>query len=170
MLADEAATSIAAKDMNSSSVAVPALDLKPFLRKSLRNYWQRSWDNETSNKLHVIKPQLGNWPPISKTRRTEVIICRLRIGHTYGTHSYLLTGDEPPTCGKCGTTLTVLHVLLECHALEAHRKKYFRLPYRQQVPLHPAMFLGNDPLFESKSILAFINDVGVLDVIHPRDS
>lgn len=24
------------------------------------------WDTETSNKLHIIKPQLGNWPPISK--------------------------------------------------------------------------------------------------------
>lgn len=77
-------------------------------------------------------------------------MCRLRIGHTYSTRSYLLTGDDPPIRGKCGKTLTVLHVLLECRNIDAQRKKHFRFSYRQQFPVRPGMFLGNDPLFDSR--------------------
>ena len=32
----------------------------------------------------------------------NLIINRLRIGHTRLTHSYLLSGDDQPTCNTCG--------------------------------------------------------------------
>lgn len=51
------------------------------------------------------------------------MFCRLRIGHAYGTHSYLLTGGEPPLCGRYGKRLIILHVLVECREAEAEQKK-----------------------------------------------
>jgi len=42
---------------------------------------------------------------------------RLRIGHYHPTHSYLLFGDDPPTCEFCGLPLTVKHILVECTKL-----------------------------------------------------
>lgn len=168
VLADQMATSIILRAINPTAT-VPATDLKPFLRKKLRSHWQRLWDTEINNKLHLIKPQLGYWPSATRTRRTDVLFCRLRIGHTYGTHSFLLTGDEPPTCGRCGERLTVLHVLLECPEAERERKKYFPLAYRYHLPLHPIMFLGEEPLFDAKSVLGFLKDV-VLNVFSPTSS
>ena len=55
------------------------------------------------------------------------MLCRLRTGHTYATHGYLLCGGDKPLCPRCGTALTVKHVLLECQPLEAARRRYFGL-------------------------------------------
>jgi len=44
--------------------------------------------------------------------RDEIIIHRLRIGHTYLTHGHLLRGETPPRCLDCQVDLTVEHVLL----------------------------------------------------------
>lgn len=165
MLADETAGATVAAG-NNSSIVVPAGDLKHFVRRKLCSYWQRLWDLQRHNKLHVIKPKLDYWPPVSKVRRTEVIFCRLRIGHTYATHGYILIDGEPPVCAKCGRPLTVLHVLLECHHLEEYRRKHFPLPRRQHLPLHPAMFLGNDPFFNHEAVLKFLEDVQFPHVIY----
>ena len=45
------------------------------------------------NKLHSIKPSLGEWQPNYRIdRKEEVTLARLRIGHTFITHSFLLKG------------------------------------------------------------------------------
>nr|XP_054932011.1 uncharacterized protein LOC129387238 [Dermacentor andersoni]XP_054932012.1 uncharacterized protein LOC129387238 [Dermacentor andersoni] len=168
VLADQMATSISLHAVNPTA-SVPVTDLKPFLRRKLRNNWQRMWDEEINNKLHVIKPQLGFWSPVTKSRRTDVLFCRLRIGHTFGTHNFLLTGNERPTCGRCGERRTVLHVLLECREAESERRKHFFLAFRQHIPLHPVMLLGPEPLFDTDAFLGFLEDV-VLHVISPTRS
>ena len=46
------------------------------------------------NKLHSIKPSLGEWQPNYRIdRKKEVTSARLRIGHTFITHSFLLKGE-----------------------------------------------------------------------------
>lgn len=156
VLADQLAASAHEDSVVSAPRPVPALDLKPFLKQKVRAHWQSLWDRERHNKLHVIKPQLANWPPESKSRHTEVTLTRLRIGHMHSTHSYLLSGGDPPLCDKCGEPLTVLHVLIECRELDPLRKKHFPLPYRQHMPLHPSMFLGSEAFFKYQSLLAFL--------------
>ena len=46
-------------------------------------------------------------PKSSLSRRDQVVINRLRIGHTRCTHSYLLTGADQPECTTCQCPLTV---------------------------------------------------------------
>lgn len=168
-LADELASSAHAHASN-SSVSVPLMDLKPLLKKKLKAHWQCLWDRQTHNKLHVIKPNIEYWPPVAKTRHTQVTLCRLRTGHTYTTHSYLLSGGDQPTCETCGEPLTVLHVLLQCAQLEALRRKHFKMKLGQHLPLHPAMFLGRDPMFKIQSLLAFLKDIHFFHTIFPGDS
>ena len=57
-----------------------------------------------------------------KNRKEEVTLSRLRIGHTWITHSYLLEGKQQPMCYACQTKYTVKHILIECTDL-AHIKK-----------------------------------------------
>nr|CAH7735220.1 unnamed protein product [Callosobruchus chinensis] len=52
--------------------------------------------------------------PKELTRREQVILCRLRIGHTNLTHSHLLTRGTTPRCTNCDEILTVKHFLSEC--------------------------------------------------------
>jgi hypothetical protein len=66
------------------------------------------WNLSDNYKLKLIKPILNNTPPIPQTNRnTDVILTRLRIGHTHCTHSHILRGEEPPQCKTCKQTLTV---------------------------------------------------------------
>ena len=75
--------------------------------------------------LYLLKPTLG--PPKKYkylTRAEEVVITRLRIGHTKATKSPILSRGPPTTC-HCGLTLTIDHMLLECAALQEIRDKYY---------------------------------------------
>ena len=73
-----------------SNFKLPCTDFKPFINRYILSKWQLSWDRATFNKLHEIKPVLGKNTIYRSLRREEVVLTRLRIGHTRLTHSYLL--------------------------------------------------------------------------------
>ena len=63
--------------------------------------------------LQAIRPTVGGHQPKSSlSRRDEVVVKRLRIGHTWCTHSYLLTGEDQPECTTCQCPLTVKHTVV----------------------------------------------------------
>ena len=57
--------------------------------------------------------------------RNAVIIHKLRIGHTWLTDSYLLSGTDQPECLACHCPLTAKHILIECPALTSTCNKHF---------------------------------------------
>ena len=87
--ADSAAKS--ALDLTPDKSRIPYTDMKPTINKFLHTKWQQQWSNNIHNKLFQIQPTLGEWRPASrKSRREQVVISRLRIGHTRLTHSFIL--------------------------------------------------------------------------------
>ena len=44
----------------------------------------------------------------------ESVLVRMRIGHTYLTHWFLLQKEEPPRCIAYDFRLTVKHILFDC--------------------------------------------------------
>ena len=109
-------------------------DFKPCIKKYLRQKWQVSWDDAINNKLHAIKPILGEWTPSYRTiRREEVVIARIRIGHTYITHSYILKGEDPPECVSCNVPFTVKHFMTTCTDLQPTRDKYYNVHDMQEL-------------------------------------
>ena len=121
----------AAKDALSLEVLsfkVPFSDFKPLINNFIKNVWQQSWSDPANqnNKLFTIKPGVCEWLPGLRTnRREEIILARLRIGHSYITHSYLLKGEEEPQCIPCNAPLTVKHVLVDCVDLAPTRQRFF---------------------------------------------
>ena len=82
-----------------SMFEIPSNDLKPFINNYVLSQWQASWDTVVFNMLHAIKPNMENDSSTIRNLRTEeVVITRLRIGHTQITHSYLLNHEEQPVC------------------------------------------------------------------------
>ena len=73
-----------------------------------------SWNAAVFNKLHSIKPSLSKWQPSCRVDRKEVTLTRLRIGHTFITHSFLLKGEDWPLSIPCQETFSVKHFLLDC--------------------------------------------------------
>ena len=57
---------------------------------------QNKWNELAYNKLHEIKTVVGKIPAFIYHRKDDSVIRRLRIGHTYFTHSYLSRGEPVP--------------------------------------------------------------------------
>ena len=87
--------------------------------KLIFDEWQEVWNCCAGNKLHAIRPAVGDYKQKTcLSRRDSVLLNRLRIGHTRLTHSFLLSGDDLPECGTCQCPLTVKHILVECTDLK----------------------------------------------------
>ena len=105
---------------------VPFSDYKMYINRYIFNRWQDAWNNAVLNKLHDVKPILGEWPPAYRNvRRDEVVLGRCRIGHTFYTNSYLLKAEQRPDCIGCQCPLTVRHILIDCTDFSHIRQKYF---------------------------------------------
>lgn len=144
-------------------VTIPHKDCMKLIYRKLKENWQKTWDNELNNKLHLVKPILGEWKSCRHQERyIEVILCRLRIGHTHLTHSFLLTKQEKPLCERCGHDLTVIHILVSCTKLEKLRKKYFTAFYDEHIPFYPALILSESALVNVSCVLNFLREAGVL--------
>ena len=92
--ADQAAKDVLT-EVDFRKVPVPCTDIKQYINKHVFSLWQSSWDLAIHNKLHSLKPALGEWEPsYRRTRKDEVVLARCRIGHTYLTHAFLLKGEE----------------------------------------------------------------------------
>src|SRR5215469_16431626 len=81
--------------------------------------WQSEWETKTTH-LKFIKPTLGKWTTSNrKSRREEVFLERLRIGHTRYAQGHILAGNLRPRCKSCIEKLMVFHILVECSQNEA---------------------------------------------------
>ena len=102
-------------------------DMKPLVNSYIQKLVQTKWDVAVHGRdLYLVKPKLG--PPKKfqhLTRAEEVVITRLRIGHTKATKSHTLSREPPTGCHHCGQTLTIAHMLLECALLQECHDEYY---------------------------------------------
>ena len=104
-------------------------DMKPLVNSYIQKLVQTKWDVAVHGRdLYLMKSILE--PPKKfqhLTRAEEVVITRLRIGHTKATKSHILSRRPPIVCHHCVQTLTIDHMLLECAVLQECRDEYFTL-------------------------------------------
>ena len=117
----------AALNLPQTEMKLPYSDFKPLITNFIKSNWQNSWSQITS-KLSEVQPTVGTCGRSRASRREEVVLSRLRIGHTYITHGYLLRRDDPPFCHACNQPFTVRHFLIECSDFKQTRDQYFDVP------------------------------------------
>jgi len=68
------------------------------------------------------------WRDMRSSRQEQTFYNSLRnLAHTYLTHSYLLTDEDPPVCIPCNSLLTVEHILINCIDFDIIRKFLYNL-------------------------------------------
>ena len=118
----------AAKEAISCSQAsdkIPIKDYHPSLKKAIWKRWQNLWNIEPlTNKLRNLKEGVLPWKQEAKDRETEVMMARLRIGHTRLTHCHLMEkpNGEPSQCNNCQVDLSVRHIFEECPQISRIRQ------------------------------------------------
>ena len=90
--------------------------------------WQDRWSSPlltTNRKYRSIRSNINYWPSsFQKDRRSEIVLSRLRIGHTRLTHQFILEGSSAPVCARCGDTLSVEHILVHCSQYSNERRRF----------------------------------------------
>ena len=86
-----------------------------------------------------------------KERPEEIVLARIRIGHTYFTHNYLLREEDQPECSACLCPMTVKHILIECADFLHVRRKYFNVLSLRELfdQIHPT------------KIISFVKEIGL---------
>ena len=129
---------------------------KIFINRLILDKWQARWSTCIDNKLFKIKPTLGEWRPgFRNSRKEEVVLSRLRIGHTYFSHSFILRREDRPECIACQEGYSVKHVLIDCTDLSLIRQRFYTV-------------LDMKSLFETVSvdrILSFLKEVNLFSKI-----
>ena len=107
--------------------AVAFRDIYPSIKSRIKQAWEARWSRVTGNKLRRIKDTTANWNTnFPNRRKLEVIICRLRIGHTRLTHGHYMERRTSNDCPQCDETpLSVEHVLCECPQYDLARLSHF---------------------------------------------
>ena len=112
---------------NECKLRIPYSDYKPLFKANSIVKWQTFWDSQQLNKLWEVQKNVENGVcPRMINRRDQVVLNRLRIGHSYVTHNYLLKNEDPPFCYACDQNFTVKHILLECCDFLHIRNKYYK--------------------------------------------
>ena len=131
---------------------VPASVWSPKSTQYVKYIRKEHWDNITTNKLKEIVPDLTEHCQIQcMNRRDEVVLIRLRIGHTKLTHSYLLKDEPASVCVGCDAPFTVRHILLDCvDFIDTHKLFYESRDLSKLLKL-----------VSKDKILGFIREIGL---------
>ena len=101
-----------------------------------------------------VRPWLSSF---NGNRKVEVILTRLRIGHTYLTHKYILEGSSVPVCAHCGGLLSVEHILVHCPKFVNERRRY----NLSGKPL--ANILGDE--VDVENLIGFLKKIDVFNLL-----
>ena len=162
--ADKEAKS-AIRERGVSNKALPYTDYYPIIEQKLKRKWQEKWSAVSDrNKLRKIKSTVCQWPTsFQKNRRWEVVLARLRLGHTRLTHGFLMERmPEPPKCTRCNANLSVEHILVHCTIYSQKRNFWFR-HVSQTLTMRTLLEESNN--FSIDRVIGFLFDVGILDKI-----
>ena len=158
--ADAAAKEAIAKEPTQATI--PPRDYTANIKRSIIEKWQRIWDGTNDeNKLKKIKQEVKEWSTSNnESRETEVVMTRLRIGHTHLTHGHLMTTphDPPATCERCGAHQSVKHILIDCPRMRTIRNRYFGNKELKDI-------LGNGPTSSTAQVIAYLKEVELINKI-----
>ena len=145
-------------------VAVGHHEYVPAVRRCARAHFAMLWQEFRHTQLKAIKPDIGPWMSSRRdSRREEVVLCRLRLGHTLLTHSYILDRAPPPYCDCCRCIINVEHVLLDCQRYHVKRQPLRQACRDADLPFTVTTLLGDTNPVVLDAVFSFLRECELQD-------
>lgn len=125
--ADAAAKQSLLKNVVDIKIPLGKLECISIFKNLTDQMWQRDWENEPRGRHYFSCQPLvkNNRLLLGSSRKDQVVITRLRLGHC-GLAAYLkIVGKHPNGLCQCGQMETVRHILLSCQGYARERKILF---------------------------------------------
>lgn len=123
--ADKAAKQATKKMFNDNQIC-SYKDIKHYITDQWNKIRMFEWNEipQHKNKSRRVKDNPFGYNFSEKhSRRDEIIINRLKLGHTNITHNFLMNKSDPPICEICQVQITVEHILIHCKKYEKERNE-----------------------------------------------
>lgn len=102
---------------------VPAHDAIEWTKKEAKRSHDQEWRNNSTSFLRKTKGSSYKWKDRKRIAEQKVL-SRLRIGHTWISHTYKLAKTDPPKCNVCNHDLTADHLIRDCAGYADLRTKH----------------------------------------------
>lgn len=133
-------------------------EIKTIVKNQFINRWQALWSTTRDNKLREVKPSVRPFTSaFIGNRKDDIVLARLRIGHTKITHQYLMEKEQPPRCQHCNAPLSVKHFMTDCPVLEEERDRADISTNLQDVL--------EDNLDKAKKVIEYLKKIDMYDKI-----
>ena len=98
------------------------------IRAMGKEIWQKRWeDDQKGRKYHNIQKSVITKIFKERNRREEIIMTRLRVGHTGLNDTINLIGKKnTDKCERCGVKENVEHILMQCLKYSSERERGYR--------------------------------------------
>lgn len=141
----------------------------PLVKKAINRKFTEGWEKHnliTWTSLNQIKERCEKWDTSYRdNRRDEVVLARLRIGHTRLTHSYLFDKMDKPICDTCLAPITISHIIVNCQKYSRQRALIRNMCIRYKVQFSLKSLLGNINFELGSAVLQFLKDTDLYDKI-----
>lgn len=122
---DKLAKQAVKKESIETNIKLSKSEGKSIIWKETIREWQSQWNREIKGRhLYNIQNKVGDVKNRGGNRREEIVMTRLRIGHS-NLNSTLHIIRKHPTgfCGYCQVAETTEHVLMSCKQYDEQRKE-----------------------------------------------
>ncbi|XP_013870655.1 uncharacterized protein LOC106522257 [Austrofundulus limnaeus] len=107
------------------NIAFSKSEMKSIIKKQIISEWQKIWEESNKGRhLFKIQQNVGKMEIIGGNRKEQVILTRLRLGHTGLNKTLHLLGKHPTGNCECDKGMeTVEHVVIHCEKYNNSREK-----------------------------------------------
>ena len=146
-------------------VTINYTDWNPVIWDKLNDKWRRRWQR-TNSKLLEVREEPGKWKTVATSRKEQVVMNRLRAGHTRLTHQYLMDNavhDIAPICQTCNNaTTTVKHILLEYPGWAEQRRNNMKM-LRRPIGVNLRKLLGTEE--HDREVISYLKAINLFHKI-----
>jgi hypothetical protein len=110
--ADEAAKNALEEEINDRELYPPE-NLINWIKKTNQRTDKKGGHNAQGENTMKLRKETIEWKDDSTnlSRKEQMVVSRLRTGHTRATHRHVIEKTPSPECPFCGVSLTTEHIL-----------------------------------------------------------
>uniref|UniRef100_A0A8C1TCJ5 RNA-directed DNA polymerase from mobile element jockey n=1 Tax=Cyprinus carpio TaxID=7962 RepID=A0A8C1TCJ5_CYPCA len=126
--ADQLAKEALKKNLVDIKVPLGRSEVKSVINKEIIKLWQQRWENSSTGRWYynIEKSVRKNEQFYGRHRKEEVMISRLRFGHTGLNSTLAIMGKhENGMCDACDVLETIEHVFFKCNKYHDERNSLF---------------------------------------------
>lgn len=169
-IADKAARECLTRTERDIKVPISKSETKTVIKEYVRKIWQENWTKEHKGRhLYKIQPTINTRRRQGYERREDIVLSRLRIGHSLLNASLvLIKKHNTGLCRHCQQKETSEHVLLYCQKYNSQRTSLINALNQKgykEFTMKELLSYGLDRNYIHKQIFEFLRKIKIYNSI-----